>query len=108
MKVVFILIGLDIILGLSCAFINKELNSRFGLMGVIKHSVVVVLLLTFKYITTEYNVLEYFNMFLIFYILQYSFSILEHVYKMDIPIPEFLVTRLKVYEEREGLGKWEK
>ena len=108
MKVVIILIGVDIILGLLEGFINKELNSKFGLTGVIKHSVVVLLLVVFKFITTEYNIDEYYSLFLIFYIIQYSFSILEHVYRMGIPVPKFLVSRLKDYSEREGLKKWEK
>ena len=108
MKVVIILIGLDIILGLMNGFINKELNSKFGLVGVIKHSVVILLLIVFKFITTEYNIEEYYSLFLTFYIIQYSFSILEHAYKMGIPVPRFLVSRLKEYQESEGLEKWEK
>lgn len=108
MKVVFVLIGLDIVLGLLGGFINKELNSKFGLVGVIKHSVVVLLLVTFNFITTEYNISEYYSLFLIFYVIQYSFSILEHALKMNIPVPKFLVSRLKDYSEREGLEKWEK
>lgn len=108
MKVIIILIGLDIILGLLGGFINKDLNSKFGLVGVIKHSIVILLLIAFKFIAIEYNIYEYYNLFLIFYIIQYSFSILEHAYKMDIPIPKFLISRLKEYSEREGLEKWEK
>ena len=108
MKVIIILIGLDIILGLLGGFINKELTSKFGLVGVIKHSIVVLLLLVFRFITTEYNISEYYSLFLIFYIIQYSLSILEHVYKMGIPVPKFLVSSLKDYSEREGLKKWEK
>ena len=108
MKVVIILIGLDIILGLIGGFINKELNSKFGLVGVIKHSIVVLLLIAFKFITIEYNLYEYYSLFLVFYIIQYSFSILEHVYKMGIPVPKFLVSRLKEYSKNKGLEKWEK
>ena len=108
MKVIIILIGVDIILGLLGGFINKELNSKFGLVGIIKHSTVVILLLAFKFITIEYNLYEYYSLFLLFYIIQYSISILEHVYKMGIPVPRFLVTRLKEYSEREGLEEWEK
>ena len=102
MKVIIILIGLDIVLGLLGGFI------KIGLVGVIKHSVVVLLLITFKFITTEYNISEYYNLFLIFYVIQYSFSILEHVYKMGIPVPKFLISRLKDYSEKEGLKKWKK
>ena len=108
MKVVIVLIGLDIILGLLGGFINKELNSNFGLVGIIKHSIVILLLVVFKFITTEYNINEYYNLFLLFYDIQYSFSILENAYKMGIPVPKFLLTRLKEYQESEGLEKWEK
>ena len=108
MKVVIILIGVDIIAGLLGGFISKELNSKFGLVGVIKHSIVILLLLAFKFITIEYNIGEYYNLFLLFYIIQYGISILEHVYKMGIPVPRFLVTRLKEYSEREELEEWRK
>lgn len=108
MKVIIILIGLDIILGLLGGFINKDLNSKLGLVGVIKHSIVILLLIVFKFIAAEYNIYEYYNLFLLFYIIQYGISILEHVYKMGIPIPRFLVTRLKEFSEREGLEEWEK
>lgn len=108
MKTILILIGLDIILGLIRAFIEKKLSSKFGLSGIIKHSIVILLLVAFKFISTEYNINEYYNLFIIFYIIQYSLSILENVYKMGIPIPKFLITRLKEFSEREELEKWEK
>lgn len=108
MKVVLILIGLDIILGLIRAFLDKNLNSKFGLAGIIRHSAVILLLVAFKFITEEYNITEYYNLFLLFYIIQYSISILENVYKIGIPVPKFLVSRLKEFSEREGLEKWEK
>lgn len=108
MKAILILIGLDIILGLIRGFNEKKLNSKFGLTGVIKHSIVLLLLVAFKFITTEYNINEYYNLFLIFYIIQYGISILEHVYKMGIPVPKFLISRLKEFSEQEGLEKWEK
>ena len=108
MKVIIILIGVDIILGLLGGCINKDLNSKFGLVGVIKHSIVILLLIGFKFIAAEYNIYEYYNLFLLFYIIQYGISILEHVYKMGIPVPTFLISRLKEYSEDRGLDKWEK
>ena len=108
MKVVLILIGLDIVLGILRGYIEKKLNSNFGLTGIIKHSIVIILLVVFKFITTEYNINEYYNLFLIFYIIQYSISILENVYKMGIPVPKFLISRLEEYTKNEGLEKWKK
>lgn len=103
MKIIITLIGLDIILGLLRAFIDRKLNSKIGLTGIIKHSTVIILLIAFKFITTEYNITEYYRLFLIFYIIQYGLSILENVYKMGIPVPKFLISRLKEFSEREGL-----
>lgn len=108
MKVIFTLIGADVVLGLINGYINKELNSKFGLTGVIKHSVVVLLIIVFKFIATECDIMEYHKLFMVFYIIQYSFSILETIYKMGIPVPKFLLARLKEYQESEGLEKWEK
>lgn len=108
MKIVLILIGVDIILGTLRGFFEKKLNSKFGLAGIIKHSIVILLLVAFKFIATEYDINEYYNLFIIFYIIQYSLSILENVYNMGIPVPKLLISRLEEYTKNEGLEKWEK
>ena len=108
MEVLFLLIGLDVIIGLCNGYIHKDLNSRFGLIGIMKHSVVVLLVLTFKVISDLYNMGDYYLLFKVFYIIQYTLSILENAYSLGIPIPKILVYRLKDYQEKEELEKWEK
>ena len=46
-------------------------------------------------------------MVVVFYAIQYSLSILENVYGLGIPVPDFLMTRLKVYQDKEGLDRWQ-
>lgn len=108
MKTLIILILLDICMGIISGYINKNLNSRFGIMGIIKHSIVIILNLIFKYLSGLHGIENVYTMFLSFYIIQYSISILENVYYIGVPIPTFLMKRLKAYEEKEGLDKWEK
>lgn len=108
MKTLVLLIIVDIFLGILSGYINKELSSSIGLEGVIKHSVVILLNIVFKYISDIYNLESFFTLFLMFYLIQYSLSILENVYSIGVPIPTFLVERLETYKESEGLEKWKK
>lgn len=107
MKVLLLLIGADIVTGISSGFIRKDLNSKYGLIGVMKHSIVVLLVLTFKVIADSYGMLDYYSLFKAFYIIQYIISITENVYKLGIPVPNMLLERLKDYQESEGLDKWQ-
>lgn len=108
LKVLLMLIGFDVVMGLTCGLVYKDLNSRVGLIGLIKHSTVILIVLAFKYITTELNYLEYLPLMMIFYIIQYSLSILENAYCLGVPVPKILLVRLRDYQESEGLEKWEK
>ena len=104
---VFILICLDIVLGLLGGFIDSDLNSSLGLVGVVKHTIVILLLIVLKYLAECHSLTEYYNMVVVFYAIQYSLSILENVYGLGIPVPDFLMTRLKVYQDKEGLDRWQ-
>ena len=108
MKILIILIGVDIVIGVLGGLVHKDLNSCIGLKGLIKHTVVILLVMIFNFISELYSLESYYNLFLLFYFIQYAISILENVYYLDVPIPRFLITRLKEYQESEGLEKWEK
>lgn len=108
MKVLFTLIGVDLTVGTICGLVHHNLSSRIGLLGLIKHSVVIIIILAFRFIASEYNLNEYVIVLKTFYFIQYSFSILENMYCLGIPVPEFLVVRLKDYQEERGLKQWEK
>lgn len=108
MQVLLMLVGTDIVIGTLCGFVFKNLNSKVGLKGLIKHTVVILLVLLFKYVSDLYVLDQYYNLFIVFYLIQYVLSILENAYCLGVPIPKFLMFRLKDYQEKEGLQKWEK
>lgn len=108
LKILLILIVTDIVTGLIKAFKNKDLNSGFGLIGLLKHSVVIMVTLIFGVITYSYNAGEYYNLFIFFYFIQYAISIIENLDVMGIPVPNFLVKRLRDFKESEELEEWEK
>lgn len=108
MKVLFILIAVDVIIGIACGIVHKNLSSSIGLIGLIKHSVVVLIIIAFNYIANEYNLNEYVILLKTFYFIQYGISILENMYCLGIPVPEFLLIRLKEIEQDRGLKQWEK
>ena len=108
MQVLLLLIGTDVLIGILCGFVHKVLNSKVGLKGLIKHTTVILLVLVFNFISDLYSLDQYFNLFLVFYLLQYVLSILENAYCLGVPVPKFLMFRLKDYQEKEGLEKWER
>lgn len=108
MKILLLLILLDITIGILCGVVHNNLNSRAGLLGLIKHSVVILIVIAFIFIGELYDVEGYIYLIKIFYFIQYGISILENVYCLGVPIPNFLVARLKDYQEKEGFDRWEK
>ena len=108
MKVLLILIAVDLIIGLICGLVHKNLSSEIGLIGLIKHSIVILIIIAFSYIANEYNLTEYVVLLKTFYFIQYGISILENMYCLGIPVPEFLLIRLKEVENDRGLKQWEK
>ena len=108
MKVLFTLIGVDLTVGTICGLVHHNLSSKIGLIGLIKHSIVIIIIIAFKYIASIYNLTEYVLLLKTFYFIQYSLSIVENMYCLGIPVPEFLIVRLKDYQEEKGLKQWEK
>lgn len=108
MKVLLILIAVDVAIGIVCGLVHKNLSSSIGLIGLIKHSIVILIIIAFKYIANEYNLTEYVLLLETFYFIQYGISILENMYCLGIPVPEFLLVRLKELEEDRGLKQWKK
>lgn len=108
MKVLFTLIAVDLIIGIICGTVHKNLSSKIGLIGLIKHSIVILIIMVFKCIADIYNLNEYAILLKTFYFIQYSLSIVENMHCLGIPVPNFLVARLKEVENDRGLKQWEK
>lgn len=95
-----VLIILDFILGTFRSLIAKDLNSSVGLKGLIKHSsvfIIVVIVSEICYIT-KYP--EMATAFTLFYIWEYTISIVENLAILNIPLPEWVLDRLTDLERK--------
>ena len=108
MRVLLMLIAIDIITGTVSGYVHKNLASKIGLLGLIKHSIIVIIIIAFQFIANEYNLTEYVVLLKTFYFIQYSIGIIENLYSLGIPVPDFLVDKLKKVENDRGLKQWEK
>lgn len=86
-----IFIGLvifDIITGIVKGFANKEANSTKGLLGVVKHMLVVVLVLTVAPYLVLLGLQPVAISFIGFFIAQYGISAVENWIQIGLPMPE--------------------
>ena len=102
---VWIVIG-DIVTGICKGIFIKETNSTKGLMGIVKHLLVVSLVL----IAYPYLKIMGFEgvatAFVFSYIAVYGISVIENLGQLGIPVPEFVKNRFsKLKDSSEEQGK---
>ena len=88
-----IFIGLviaDIVTGTVKGFVNKQANSTKGLLGVLKHLLVVILVLTVTPYLVMLKQVLIADSFIIFFISQYGISFVENWGQIGLPMPEFV------------------
>jgi toxin secretion/phage lysis holin len=84
---------LDIGTGMAKGVINQQtgkLNSTKGLLGLIKHAVVIFLILTIYPFMNAVGFKSPADALLIFYIATYAISVVENLGQMGVPFPEFI------------------
>lgn len=81
------LVIFDIITGIVKGFANKEANSTKGLLGVIKHLLVVVLVLTVALYLVLLGLQPMAISFIGFFIAQYGISAVENWVQIGLPMP---------------------
>ena len=88
-----IFIGLviaDVVTGTIKGFVNKQANSTKGLLGVLKHLLVVILVLTVTPYLVMLKQVLIADSFIIFFISQYGISFVENWGQIGLPMPEFV------------------
>lgn len=90
------LVIFDIVTGIVKGFVNKEANSTKGLLGVIKHMLVVVLVLTVVPYLVMLGLQPVAISFIGFFIAQYGISAVENWVQIGLPMP----TMVKKYFEK--------
>ena len=115
--VLFMVMILDYVSGISAAWVNKQLSSRIGLIGIVKK--VSYLLIVAVGMSLDYLIMmlgakfgvqindSYFVglLVIIWLIINECISILENADEMGLPVPEFirkLLARLKRHTEEQA------
>ena len=80
----------DIITGTIKGFVNKQANSTKGLLGILKHLMVMILVLTVTpyLVMLEQNLIA--DSFILFFISQYGISFVENWGQIGLPMPNFV------------------
>lgn len=74
---------------------KRHINSTKGLNGTVKHSVIILLVLTLYPLADALGFTGIANVVLLFYLSQYSVSLMENLNAMGIPFPEFITSRFE-------------
>lgn len=93
------LILFDVLTGIVKSAVKKKLSSSVGIAGLLKHTLVMVTMVTISLFAPIYGVVEYATLLISFYCLQYGLSILENWVAIGLPVPEFL------YKMLDKMGK---
>ena len=103
------LIIIDFITGTVKAFMLKDVHSGTGINGLLKHTVVllIVIVMSVVIILTGYNEFKYVVLF--FYIFEYAISITENLDKIGVPFPEKISKSLRQWKDYDIDNKeWRK
>ena len=102
------LIVVDFITGTIKSFFLKDVHSGTGINGLLKHTVVllIVIVMSVVIILTGYNEFKYVVLF--FYIFEYAISITENLDKMGVPFPEKLSKSLRQWKDDNNNKEWRK
>lgn len=98
---------LDIITGLAKVLSskNKKTDSTKGLIGLIKHLLVVILVtVAYPYLYVV-GLKEVATTFVVFYIAMYAISIIENFGQLGIPFPDFVTERFKKLKDTTNKGE---
>lgn len=93
---------IDYLTGLIKAYVNKELNSKIGLKGLLKKlAIFVIILLSFEIdkLIVANGALK--SMTIFYYVSIECLSIFENIGKMGVPIPNFLKGKLEQLNQDE-------
>lgn len=95
----------DIISGTLKAFSNNTVYSKINKHGITNHITIFLFCLFFTIVFNIFNVNEYSNILLLFYIVSYGLSIIENLGAMGLPIPIWLKDKFLLLQEETNKGE---
>lgn len=102
LKVLIFIILLDILTGIVKSAINGRLNSSIGLVGLLKHILIMVTNIFIVMFSPLFELETVATSLVLFFLVQYGISILENWISMGLPVPKFLYDMLKEKEDEMG------
>lgn len=99
------LVILDFLTGTVKAFTMKDVSSSVGMNGLLKHSIIVLIVVFMGVVTIVSGYIEIKYIFIFFYIFEYSISIMENLVKIGIPFPEQFSKLLRQWKD-DNNRKW--
>lgn len=98
------LIIFDFITGTFKGMVLKEMNSKIGIGGLLKHISIVMMVGLFLIVgkLAEFEIVSY--AFTIFYIFEYVVSIMENTHHLGVQYPDFI--RKRLIQMRDKFNNW--
>lgn len=94
----------DIITGTLKAFSKNTVYSKINKTGITNNITIFLFCLFFSWIFYIFEIKEYVNILLLFYIVSYGLSIIENIGKMGLPLPQWLVEKFHVLQDETNKG----
>lgn len=94
----------DFVTGTLKAFSNNTVYSKINKKGITIHITIFLFCLFFTWVFSEFNVTEYSNILIMFYIVSYGLSIIENVGAMGLPLPKWLIDKFKLLQDETNKG----
>lgn len=98
------LVLFDVLTGISKGLLGKQGNSTKGLLGIVKHLLVVLLVVVAYPYLHIMDLAMVANAFVIFYIAVYGISVTENLGKLGLPLPKFVVDHLEKLKNAADKG----
>lgn len=95
---------LDILTGIVKGLINKNLDSRIGTAGMLKHVLVVIVVLFIAVYLPLFGFLSWARTIVVFFIAQYSLSIIENWGEIGLPLPSFIKDVMERFRDQTDQG----
>ena len=104
--VLLFFIMFDIITGTLKAFSTNTVYSKINKQGITNHITIFLFCFFFTWVFCIFDVNEYSNILIMFYIVSYGLSIIENMGQMGLPLPKWLVDKFtELQDETNRLEK---
>ena len=95
----------DILTGTLKAFSTNTVYSKINKHGITNHITIFLFCFFFSWIFSIFDVNEYSNILIMFYIVSYGLSIFENVGQMGLPLPKWLVDKFTELQDETNRGE---